>query len=78
LELACCVVGRSDKGRRDGEGALGVLLSLLVFTAHGASFADIPNQVYTIVADLFASVSSTITLIGWSESSFIRVLKQED
>jgi hypothetical protein len=54
------------------------LLSLLVFTAHGASFADIPNQVYTIVADLFASVSSTITLIGWSESSFIRVLKQED
>lgn len=46
------------------KGALGVLISLLAFTAHGASFADVPDQVYTIVVDLFATISSAIALAG--------------
>jgi hypothetical protein len=46
------------------KGAIGVLVTLLAFGAHGASFADVPDQVYTIVVDAFGVVSSAIALAG--------------
>jgi hypothetical protein len=46
------------------KGALGVLVTLLAFSAHGPSFANLPDQVYSIVVDAFGVFSSAIALAG--------------
>jgi hypothetical protein len=46
------------------KGALGVLVSLLALTIHGANFSDLPDQVYTIVVDVFGIISSAIAVAG--------------
>jgi len=46
------------------KGAMGVLVVLLSLHFHGASFADLPDQVYTVVVDAFGVFSSIVALAG--------------